>query len=294
MELRVLRYFLAVAQHRNFTKAAQELLVSQPTLSRQLAELEDELGTPLFIRGHRQLRLTEAGSYLQARAKEIVQLTDQTTANLQADLAISGTISIGAGESANMQLIMKILSEIIRDYPDVKIRLISGNAIEMGTALEHGTIDFAVLMWNQSLNNYHHLQLPQNDRWGLVFPQSDPLANKQEIQARDLANLPLLVSEQALEEHRFESWWANWEKQINIIGTYTLAFNAQLMVKQGHAYMLTFDNLLNTANNSALTFRPLSPALTEPINLIWKKNVVQSKVAMLFIQRLSEVITDNQ
>ncbi|WP_407366155.1 LysR family transcriptional regulator [Limosilactobacillus oris] len=286
MELRVLRYFLAVAQKRNITKAAQELLISQPTLSKQLADLEDELGVQLFIRGHRQITLTDEGEYLQTRAREITQLAEQTALNIKGQEVISGTISIGAGESIAMERIMRVLSEIIKDYSDVKVRLISGNADEMETALQHGSIDFAVLMANRSLDNYHHLQIPESDRWGLVMRKDDSLANKAEISPEDLADLPLLMSEQAIEEHRFQSWWGNLDRKMNIIGTYSLVFNAQLIVAQGSAYLVTFDHLINNANNSQLTFRPLAPALTETTNVIWKKNVTQSKAAQLFIKRL--------
>lgn len=286
MELRVLRYFLAVAQKRNITKAAQELLISQPTLSKQLADLEDELGVQLFIRGHRQITLTDEGEYLQTRAREITQLAEQTALNIKGQEVISGTISIGAGESIAIERIMRVLSEIIKDYSDVKVRLISGNADEMETALQHGSIDFAVLMANRSLDNYHHLQIPESDRWGLVMRKDDSLANKAEISPEDLADLPLLMSEQAIEEHRFQSWWGNLDRKMNIIGTYSLVFNAQLMVAQGSAYLVTFDHLINNANNSQLTFRPLAPALTETTNVIWKKNVTQSKAAQLFIKRL--------
>lgn len=286
MELRVLRYFLAVAQEQNITKAAHQLLVSQPTLSKQLADLEDELGTQLFIRGHRQITLTDEGEYLRARAKEIVQLADQTAANIKQEQVITGTLSIGAGESTGMQRIMSILSGIVQDYPDVKLRLVSGNADEMESALKHGTIDFAVLMANRSLEQYHHIQLPESDHWGLVMRRDDPLAQKDAITPSDLVGLPLMISEQGLEEHRFQNWWGNLANQMDIIGTYTLVFNAQLMVKQGSAYMVTFDNLINNSNQSELTFRPLEPAISETTNLIWKKNVVQSKVAKLFTQRL--------
>lgn len=286
MELRVLRYFLAVAQKRNITKAAQELLISQPTLSKQLADLEDELGVQLFIRGHRQITLTDEGEYLQTRAREITQLAEQTALNIKGQEVISGTISIGSGESIAMERIMRVLSEIIKDYSDVKVCLISGNADEIETALQHGSIDFAVLMANRSLDNYHHLQIPESDRWGLVMRKDDSLANKAEISPEDLADLPLLMSEQAIEEHRFQSWWGNLDRKMNIIGTYSLVFNAQLMVAQGSAYLVTFDHLINNANNSQLTFRPLAPALTETTNVIWKKNVTQSKAAQLFIKRL--------
>lgn len=292
MELRVLRYFLAVAQYQNITKAAQELLISQPTLSRQLAELEAELGVTLFIRGHRQITLTEAGEYLQARAKEIVQLADQTATDLKADQVISGTLALGAGESVGMQRIMTVLSQMIHDYPDIKLRLVSGNAAEMEAALKRGTIDFAVLMADRALDNYHHLQLPETERWGLVLRKDDPLAQKEAIAPSDLLGLPLLLSEQAVEEHRFQKWWGNLEKKLQIIGTYTLVFNAQLMVKQGQAYVLSFDDLIDNSNQSELTFRPLTPQLTETTSVIWKKNIVRSKVAELFIKRLSASLAD--
>lgn len=292
MELRVLRYFLAVAQYQNITRAAQELLVSQPTLSRQLAELEAELGVTLFIRGHRQITLTEAGEYLQARAKEIVQLADQTATDLKADQVISGTLALGAGESVGMQRIMTVLSQMIHDYPDIKLRLVSGNAAEMEAALKRGTIDFAVLMADRALDNYHHLQLPETERWGLVLRKDDPLAQKETIAPSDLLGLPLLLSEQAVEEHRFQKWWGNLEKKLQIIGTYTLVFNAQLMVKQGQAYMITFDDLIDNSNQSELTFRPLTPQLIETTSVIWKKNIVRSKVAELFIKRLSASLAD--
>lgn len=292
MELRVLRYFLAVAQYQNITKAAQELLISQPTLSRQLAELEAELGVTLFIRGHRQITLTEAGEYLQARAKEIVQLADQTATDLKADQVISGTLALGAGESVGMQRIMTVLSQMTHDYPDIKLRLVSGNAAEMEAALKRGTIDFAVLMADRALDNYHHLQLPETERWGLVLRKDDPLAQKEAIAPSDLLGLPLLLSEQAVEEHRFQKWWGNLEKKLQIIGTYTLVFNAQLMVKQGQAYVLSFDDLIDNSNQSELTFRPLTPQLTETTSVIWKKNIVRSKVAELFIKRLSASLAD--
>lgn len=256
MELRVLRYFLAVAQQRNITKAARELLVSQPTLSKQLADLESELSVKLFIRGHRQITLTDEGEYLQARAKEIIQLADQTATNIQKEQVVTGTLSIGAGESIGMQRIMEVLSGIIQDYPDVKIRLVSGNADEMETALKHGTIDFAVLMAHRSLDSYHHLQLPETDRWGLAMQKDDPLAQKNVIGSADLIGLPLLVSEQALDKHRFQDWWGNVGKEINIIGTYTLVFNAELMVKQG-VLSITSSTLQTTANSPSGRFHHL-------------------------------------
>ena len=147
-------------------------------------------------------------------------------------------------------------------------------------------------MADRALDNYHHLQLPETERWGLVLRKDDPLAQKEAIAPSDLLGLPLLLSEQAVEEHRFQKWWGNLEKKLQIIGTYTLVFNAQLMVKQGQAYVLSFDDLIDNSNQSELTFRPLTPQLTETTSVIWKKNIIRSKVAELFIKRLSASLAD--
>lgn len=286
MELRVLRYFLMVAQEGNMTRAAKKLLVTQPTLSKQLADLEDELGVQLFIRGHRSVTLTDAGEYLRSRANEMLQIADQTAANIQTDQIISGDISIGAGESIGMQRVMKVFSGIIQDYPDVKLHLISGNAGEMQHQLNQGTIDFAVFMGQQDLSNYNAMQLPETDSWGILMLKNDPLAAKKAISPKDIVNHPLIVSEQSLQENRLQTWWGNLNDQMNIIATFSLAFNAQLLAKNTGAYMFAFDHLLDNLSHDNLTFRPLEPALKEPITIVWKKNTVLSKVARLFIKRL--------
>lgn len=285
MELRVLRYFLAVAQERNITKAAQQLLVSQPTLSKQLADLEDELGAQLFIRGHRQITLTSEGEYLRARAKEIVDLADATANNIQADQVISGELNIGAGESVGMKRVFDIISDIIQDYPDVKIHISSGDAMDTENALNHGLLDFAILMGYRAVDNYNYLQLPETDQWGLLMRKDDPLTDKKEITPTDLVGLPLILSEQAVQVHRFQEWWGNLGPKMNIIGTTNLVYNSTFFVLNKSAYTITFDKLVDS-RQSDLTFRPLAPELREPITLVWKKNTVQSKVAQLFIQRV--------
>ena len=292
MEIRVLRYFLAVAQYRNITKAASELLISQPALSNQLSALESELGVTLFTRGHRQITLTPAGEYLRDRAQDIVTLAEQTANNLQADQLISGELSIGAGESLGMQRISQVISGLIQDYPNIKIHLISGNADEMENALQRGVIDFAVLMGTRSLADYDSLQMPEVDTWGVVMPEVAPLTQKTTVQPQDLIGLPLILSEQALQEHRFQDWWGNLGSQMQVVGTFTLVFNAELLVRNRAAYLLTFGNLLDNTAGNGLTFRPLEPTLTEPITVIWKKYNVQSKLANLFIQRLTATLED--
>lgn len=286
MELRVLRYFLAVAQEKNITRASQKLLVSQPTLSKQLSDLEEELGAKLFTRGHRQITLTSEGEYLRSKAEEIIDLTDKTSANIQTDQIISSELTLGAGESIGMKRIINIISDITQDYPDVKVHLVSGNAEEMESMLNHGTLDFAVLMGERTLENYHYLQIPETDQWGVLMLKDKPLTQKDVITPKDLVNKPLIMSSQALQNHRFQDWWGNLGPKMNILGTFTLVYNAELLAENSGAYMITFNNLLNNSPTQNLTFRPLSPELFEPITVIWKKNTVQSKVNQLFIRRL--------
>ncbi|WP_119326142.1 LysR family transcriptional regulator [Companilactobacillus musae] len=286
MELRVLRYFLAVAQEKNITRASQKLLVSQPTLSKQLSDLEEELGAKLFTRGHRQITLTSEGEYLRSKAEEIIDLTDKTSANIQTDQIISGELTLGAGESIGMKRIINIISDITQDYPDVKVHLVSGNAEEMESMLDRGTLDFAVLMGERTLENYHYLQIPETDQWGVLMLKDKPLTQKDVITPKDLVNKPLIMSSQALQNHRFQDWWGNLGPKMNILGTFTLVYNAELLAENSGAYMITFNNLLNNSPTQNLIFRPLSPELFEPITVIWKKNTVQSKVNQLFIRRL--------
>lgn len=286
MELRVLRYFLEVAQEKNITHAARNLLISQPTLSTQLADLEDELGTKLFVRGRREIELTEEGEYLRARAAEIVALANKTTANIQSKQIVSGSLAIGAGESIELRRIMKILAGMVADYPDIKLHFISGNAGEMEAQLQSGVVDFAVFMGERLTNNYNFLELPEKDSWGVLMREDDVLAKKDAITPEDLLGLPLIVSKQALETQRFQKWWGDLDSKMNVVATFTLTFNAQLLASEGQMYLITFEHLVNSYLKKQLVFRPLNPTLKEPITIVWKKNTVLSKAAQLFIQRI--------
>ncbi|KRL89110.1 LysR family transcriptional regulator [Lactobacillus kalixensis] len=290
MELRVLNYFLATAQELNMTKAAEKLLVSQPALSRQIADLEDELGVKLFIRKPRQLILTPEGRYLQEQAKEILTLSEKTKRNLQSTTVISGDLTIAAGESIGMQRVINIISDIIQDYPMVKIHILSGDYTFAEKRLNTGTVDFAVIIGSLPLNNYYSLKLPETDRWGFLVRSDDPLASKKYIEAKDVINRPLIVSQQVIERNLFDNWFGNYKDQINIIGTFNLNFNGILMVKNRAAIMLTLDNLANTSKESGLKFVPIKSTITSPINVIWKKETTLSPVAQLFLDRLSASI----
>lgn len=293
MELRVLNYFVATAQELNMTRAAQKLLVSQPALSRQIADLEDELGVKLFNRQPRHLTLTPAGQYLYEQAKEILTLASKTKSNLQSSAVISGDLTIAAGESFAMQRLMNIVSNIIRDYPTVKIHILSGDYEFAERRLDTGAGDFAVIIGNLPLDNYASLQLPEKDTWGVLMTKDDPLAKKSAITAEDLVGRNVLNSQQAENRKYFDSWFGNYKEQINIIGTVNLNFNGTLLVKNKAAIMLTLDKLANISDESNLTFRPITPMLKQPVTVIWKRETNKSPVADLFLNRLRASIDDD-
>lgn len=293
MELRVLNYFVATAQELNMTRAAQKLLVSQPALSRQIADLEDELGVKLFNRQPRHLTLTPAGQYLYEQAKEILTLASKTKSNLQSSAVISGDLTIAAGESFAMQRLMNIVSNIIRDYPTVKIHILSGDYEFAERRLDTGAVDFAVIIGNLPLDNYASLQLPEKDTWGVLMTKDDPLAKKSAITAEDLVGRNVLNSQQAKNRKYFDSWFGNYKEQINIIGTVNLNFNGTLLVKNKAAIMLTLDKLANISDESNLTFRPITPMLKQPVTVIWKRETNKSPVADLFLNRLRASIDDD-
>lgn len=293
MELRVLNYFVATAQELNMTRAAQKLLVSQPALSRQIADLEDELGVKLFNCQPRHLTLTPAGQYLYEQAKEILTLASKTKSNLQSSAVISGDLTIAAGESFAMQRLMNIVSNIIRDYPTVKIHILSGDYEFAERRLDTGAVDFAVIIGNLPLDNYASLQLPEKDTWGVLMTKDDPLAKKSAITAEDLVGRNVLNSQQAENRKYFDSWFGNYKEQINIIGTVNLNFNGTLLVKNKAAIMLTLDKLANISDESNLTFRPITPMLKQPVTVIWKRETNKSPVADLFLNRLRASIDDD-
>lgn len=293
MELRVLNYFVATAQELNMTRAAQKLLVSQPALSRQIADLENELGVKLFNRQPRHLTLTPAGQYLYEQAKEILTLASKTKSNLQSSAVISGDLTIAAGESFAMQRLMNIVSNIIRDYPTVKIHILSGDYEFAERRLNTGAVDFAVIIGNLPLDNYASLQLPEKDTWGVLMTKDDPLAKKSAITAEDLVGRNVLNSQQAENRKYFDSWFGNYKEQINIIGTVNLNFNGTLLVKNKAAIMLTLDKLANISDESNLTFRPITPMLKQPVTVIWKRENNLSPVADLFLNRLRASIDDD-
>lgn len=284
MELRTLRYFLAICQDKNISKAANVLHISQPSLSRQLKNLETELGVQLIQRGHHQITLTPQGYYLYERAKELIGLADKTTYNLQKTNIINGELYIGAGESPALKRIMKVIDTIMQENHEIKVHFYSGNADDIEAKVNSGLIDFGIAMGDRKLENFESIILPERNEFGVIMSVDDPLAQLTKIKPSDLLNKPLIVSSQSLVQDKFRNWWGNYYDQIQIAATTNLAYNASLLVQQKHTYLITYKKLVD--QQKGLCFRPLSPRVTDPNIIIWKPNTHLSNVAQLFIQRL--------
>ena len=284
MELRVLKYFLAVARHENISKAAEELNLTQPTLSRQIAELEDELGATLLVRGKRRTQLTEAGMFLKMRAEEITSLANKTVEQFaHADELVEGDVYIGCGETEGMRDVISAIAPLHRSYPRIHIHLTSGNEELVADQLQKGILDFGLLCCAVPPVEYAYRQLAHEDVWGLYLRRSNPLAQKDAVSSDDLINEPLIVSRQALEAKDFDHWLGKRAEELNIVATYNLVFNSMFLVEQGFGSVLSFAGLIPTESQrgSDLLFRPLIPELRSRNYLRWKKGQVFSRAGRL-------------
>lgn len=294
VEIRVLRYFISVANEESISAAAKQLHLSQPTLSRQLKDLETELDTALFIRGNRKISLTEQGKYLLKQAKEIVALADKTEANLKdSKEIISGEVYIGGGETEAMHLIAKTLKELRTDYPGIRFHLYSGNADDIKSKLDSGLLDFGIVIEPTDKQKYEYVQLPAKDTWGVLMCKDSPLADKQFISPVDLIDTPLFISRQTTVSNELAGWFGQNIENLNVVATYNLLYNAALMVEEGIGYALCLDKLINTSGNSKLCFRPLHPNLEANLNIIWKKNQVFSNAANAFLNQLRNSMNES-
>lgn len=294
MELRVLKYFLTIAREGSIMKAAETLYITQPTLSRQIMELEEELGTKLIIRGNknRKISLTDEGVRLRKRAEEIVELTERTELEFKnQDKEISGDIYIGGGETDSMRLIAKLALKLQKKYPNIRYHLYSGNADDITEKLDKGLLDFGILVGPANIKNYNYLKLPFTETWGLLMRKDSFLSTKSTIKKEDLIDLPLIISRQSLVENQVSGWGIQELQKLNIVATYNLIFNASLMVDEGFGYALCLDKLINTTSESNLYFKPLEPTLTVNLDIIWKKHQIFSKAAEKFLQLLQEELT---
>ena len=286
MELRTLRYFLAVAREENMTRAAELLHVTQPTLSKQLKALEDELGKKLFTRHSFSIQLTEEGILLRKRAEDLVKMVDKiTTEFLTLDDVLGGDIYFGLAESYQIRHLASAIKQFKNTFSDMRYHITSGDTEQVTEKLDKGVIDFAVLAETPNTAKYHFLSFPEADLWGLVMPADCPLAQKQTIYINDLAGLPLFCSEQGW-NHDISKWAGNKIDELHLEGSFRLPYNGSLFVREGLGYLLTFKHLIDTSPGSGLVFRPLAPMLETKIYLIWKKYHVFTPIAERFLEML--------
>lgn len=289
MDIRVLKYFLAVAREGSISGAAEILHMTQPPLSKQLKELEEELGKQLFTRGNRKITLTEEGMILRQRAEEMVELMEKTKAEISnSDLSISGNIYIGTAETEGVHLLANTIKKMQKLYPNVQFHFTSGNAEEVAEKLEHGLLDFCLIIEPTDMTNFNFLRLPLQDTWGVLMPKDSPLAKKDAITPSDLLDLPLLISRQTMVENELSGWLGKQYENLHIIATYNLLFNASIMVREGVGYALCLDKIVQTGEGSPLCFRPLEPALHAGLLIVWKKYQLFSPAARKFLELLNE------
>jgi len=287
MELRILRSFLAVAREQSITGAARFLHITQPSLSRQIMELEEELGATLFHRGNRKITLTAEGMLLRKRAEQIVELVRKTEEELTAtEETVTGAIHIAAGETHAFRALAKNIKILIKQHPDIRIHLFSGNAEDVTERLDRGLVDFGLLIEPADVTKYDYLRLPAIDTWGVLMRKDSALASLESIQPEHLWNVPLITSRQAMVGGQLPSWLNLAPAKLNVVASYNLLFNASLLVEAGIGYALCLDNIIDTTGDSSLCFRPLVPRLESYVNIVWRKSQVFSRASVLFLEKM--------
>ncbi|MDO5437945.1 MAG: LysR family transcriptional regulator [bacterium] len=293
MEIRVLRYFLTVAREGSITGAANYLHLTQPTLSRQLMDLEKELGQKLLIRTNHNVSLTPEGMILRKRAEEILDMVEKTENEFSSlKDEISGEIYIGSGETETLKSIAGLIKEIRKSYPKIIFHLNSGIHEDVVEKIDNGLLDFGIVMSPVDLSKYNVINLPENDIWGLVMRKDSKLAEKEFVTFEDMKKIPLILSRKVFRkptpDDEFFRWFNKNKDKLNIAATHTLFYNAAVMVEEGVGYMFTLDNLANTSKAKNLCFRPIKPKMSASWGLIWKKYQVFSPAAKLFLDKIQE------
>lgn len=283
MEFRVLQYFLAVTREGNISAAAQSLNLSQPSLSRQLRDLEEELGVTLFIRGKRRIELTEEGLILRKRASEMMQLVELTESEIsEVKNNISGSLNIGAGESYSMHRVTRVFHHLKTEYPNIRLNIFSGDTEDLKDKLDRGLLDFALIFTDFDRENYHHLMLDDKEIFGVIMRRDSELTAKESVTVKDLYGKPLIVSR----ANGLSLFSGAQARHLQVAATYNLLYNASLMVEDGIGYAVSFDKLVDTSETSNLCFRPLTPEIAVHPTLIWKREQKLSLVSQLFIDKL--------
>lgn len=293
MDIRVLEYFLAVAREQTISGAAEYLHMTQPPLSRQLRELEEELGKQLFIRGKRRITLTREGMLLRKRAEEILSLVEKTKDEVSAsDESISGDIYIGGGETEGMRLLVRTVQRVQARYPDIRFHFSSGDGYDVTDRLDRGLIDFGTLIEPFDISRYDYLRLPRPDTWGVLMRSDHPLAARERIRPEDLRDVPVITSRQMEQEDGLAGWLGHGGEKLRVVATGNLVNTLVLAVEEGVGCLLTLDELVDVSGSRGLCFRPLEPKIESWMYLAWKKYQVFTSAAEVFIRELKRGLSE--
>lgn len=286
MEIRTLRYFLAVAREENMSRAAETLHVTQPTLSKQLKALEDELGKKLFTRHSFSIELTDEGVLLRDRAEDLISMADKIEQEfISLDDITGGDLYLGLAESYQIKYLARSIKDFKEKYPNLHYHITSGDTEQIADKLDKGLLDFLVLAEDPDPRKYSYIEFPEADTWGLVFPADDPLKNKKTIHVSDLIGLPLFCSEQAWIDV-IKKWAGKDYSDLHLEGSFRLSYNGSVFAREGLGCLLTFEHLVDTSEGSGLAFRPLSPKLESKIYLAWNKYQAFTPIAERFLEHL--------
>ena len=287
MEIRVLRYFLTVVREESITKASEVLHITQPTLSRQLSQMEEEIGVKLFNRGSRKITLTNEGILLRRWAEEILQLVDKTERELiEQDEQVEGKISIGCGETASVQLLPKLFQEFREKYPRIRFDIFTATADLVKEQMDKGLIDIGLLLEPIDMEKYDFIRLDIKEKWVVLMRPDDLLAQKEVVTAKDLSSLPLILPRRMDVQNELASWFGDYYQRLNVVFTSNLSTNSAVMVSNGLAYSLAIEGSIPFCDQSKITYRPLSPSLTATSVLAWKRSQPFSAAVTKFIDHM--------
>lgn len=289
MELRVLEYFLTVAREENITKAAQSLHITQPTLSRQMMQLEDELNVKLFRRSNHRIYLTEEGMMLKRRAQELLTLADKTKKDFLQKDDISGEIMVGTGEFRSSRCLAQMMQSFTRQHPRVRFRIYSGNGEDVRDNIERGIFDIGIVLEPVDIGKYEFISIPEKERWGILTARDSALAAKESVTPEDLAGLALITPTREFQEGKLGRWFGRYNSELNIVASGNLLYNEAMLAQTGMGTVLSMDLECSYDN---LCFVPLSPPLEENSVFIWKKDQIFSPAVAAFISQIRSCLSE--
>ena len=292
MEIRVLKYFLMTAREENITKAAELLHITQPTLSRQMMQLEEELGTKLFERSNHSIRLTEDGMLLRRRAQELVALADKMEQEFKHGREeLSGNIAIGSGETNSVQTLAAIIRRFQEKYPAVQYDLYTATADDIKDRLDKGLLDIGLLTEPVDIMKYNFIRLKRKERWGVLVRKDSKLAGKDSVRPEDLLDVPVFLTRRALVKNEIEGWFGDYYEQVHIAGTYNLLNNAAVMVRNHIGMAFCFE--LHSQYDD-LKYIPIVPQIETGAVIVWKKAQIVSRALYQFINFVKETLNGQE